>query len=154
MASRPDNDLLRPSLEDRTLPPAGRERPWRLGSQVYVAFFGGPVAVTGIALLNAGRLRLRSTTSVLIAVCGLAGLIATVVLAASVEDLPTYGRRAIALVAWGGMWWAQRFADRAYGFHARDEEPYASLWIPGAVAVVLGNIVLLLLVGAAGGSPG
>lgn len=154
MASRPDDDLLRPSLEDRTPPPTGGERPWRLGSQVYVAFFGGPVAVTAVALLNAERLRLRPTASVLIAACGLAGLIATVVLAASIEDLPSYGRRAVALAAWGGMWWAQRLADRTYGFHARDEEPYASLWIPGIAAVVLGNVVLVLLVGAVGGSPG
>ncbi len=148
MAGSADDDLLRPTLADRVGPAAGEAKPWRLGSQVYVAFFGGAIAVAAIALLNAERLRLDRRSEVLIAACGLAGLIGTVVLAAVVDDLPAFGRRAVALLAWGGMWLVQRGADRSFAFHAREEEPYASLWVPGLVAVIAGATVQALIVAA------
>lgn len=152
MAGQSDDDLLRPTLAQHAPPIAGGRRPWRLGSQVYVAFFGGPVAVTAIALLNARRLRLDRRASGLIAVCGVAGLVGTVVLALAVDDLPSAGRRVVALVAWGGMYLVQRTADRSFAFHAHDDEDYASLWLPGILAVIAGNGALALALYAATGS--
>ena len=53
--------LLQPTLQDhvpRTY--AGSSRPWRTGSQIYVAILGGPVAVTAIALTADSELVLRT----------------------------------------------------------------------------------------------
>jgi hypothetical protein len=54
-----DADLFSPSLTRsvRRDLPAG-SRPWRLASQFYVAFFGGPLAAGAIGLLNGKRLGL------------------------------------------------------------------------------------------------
>ena len=40
------DDLFAPTLGGRTTRREGSQRPWRLGSQVYVAFFGGALALT------------------------------------------------------------------------------------------------------------
>lgn len=146
MAGAPDDELLRPTLADRSAPVAGAGRPWRLGSQVYVAFFGGVVAVAAVAGVNARRLGMDRTALAVIAGLGLAGLTGTVVLTMAVDDLPAYGRRAVALAAWGGMWLLQRSRDRNFAYHARDEEPYASLWLPGLAAVVVGGLLQGLVV--------
>jgi len=43
------DDLLTPTLTGQREPQREGGLPWRLGSQVYVAFFGGVLAVTAIA---------------------------------------------------------------------------------------------------------
>ena len=56
--SRPERDeLFAPTLSQtaRTELPPG-EKPWRLNSQFYVAFFGGPLAAGTIGYLNGKRL--------------------------------------------------------------------------------------------------
>jgi len=146
MSGAPDDELLRPTLADRPAPVAGAEKPWRLGSQVYVAFFGGALAVAAVAVVNARRLGMDRAALAVIAGLGLAGLAGTVALATAVDDLPAYGRRAVALAAWGGMWLAQRSCDRSFAYHARGEEPYASLWLPGLAAVVVGGLLQGLVV--------
>jgi hypothetical protein len=146
MAGTPDDELLRPTLSERSAPVAGAEQPWRLGSQVYVAFFGGALAVAAVAGVNARRLGMDRVALALIAGLGLAGLGGTVALALAVDDLPAYGRRAVALAAWGGMWLLQRSPDRSFAYHARAEEPYASLWWPGLAAVLAGGALQGLVV--------
>lgn len=154
MARIADDDLLRPTLEHLAAPADGAARPWRLGSQVYVAFFGGAIAVAIIALLNAERLRLGRQAQAFVVACGVAGLAGTVLLVALVDDVPTFAKRAVALLAWGGMWLVQRSADRSVAFHARDEDAYASLWRPGLLAVIAGAIAQGLLVAAVTGDVG
>ena len=48
------DDLLQPSIGKTVSAP--RKMPWRMQSQLWVAFFGGIAAVTTIAILNARRL--------------------------------------------------------------------------------------------------
>ncbi|MDQ3587759.1 MAG: OST3/OST6 family protein [Actinomycetota bacterium] len=62
-------------------------RPWRLSSQVYVAFFGGVLAVTVIALTNAPRLRTPVSRQAVIAGIGAIGL-ACVIVFAVLSSLP------------------------------------------------------------------
>ena len=45
------------------------------------------------------------------------------------------------------MYLLQRRADRVHAYRARDDEPYASLWVPGILAAIAGAIVQLALTG-------
>ncbi len=54
----PSDDLLRPSLGEVPDFDPDLPAPWRPQSQVYLAFFGGLLAVTVIAYLNGERLRM------------------------------------------------------------------------------------------------
>lgn len=150
----PDDDLLRPTLGAHGPRDEAAPKPWALGSQVYVAFFGGALAAAAIAVLNAERLRLTRTVQAQIAAFGLLGLAATIVLAELVDDVPTIARRAVALAAWGGMWLLQRGADRRWVFHSRDEEPYAPLWTPGIIAVLAGGLLQAGILAAITGEVG
>jgi hypothetical protein len=143
------DQLLQPSVPDRAAPAT---RPWRLGSQVYVAFFGGAVSVAIIALLNATRLGMPARQRAIIAAIGVAGVVATVLAMSAVGfdrggGASTLGiaGRAVALVAWGGMYLVQRSADRVYGYRATTAEPYASLIVPGLLVGIAGSAVQILL---------
>src|SRR5688500_11026059 len=94
MTERQDDDLFTASLAGgrRSVPPPGR-RPWRLGSQFYVAVFGGPVAAGLVGYLNAKRLGLPAGRLAAIAGIGAAALlavatVATVVAQSSDESRP------------------------------------------------------------------
>jgi hypothetical protein len=151
-------DLFTPTLQEH-VPRQERTawQPWRLGSQVYVAFFGGVLAVTAIAFINAGLLRAPGRVRAGVLACGAAGL-AVVVLAASLllsgDDVPDGARTALTLVgvaAWGGMYLLQRPWDRVYSSFAREEdedELYESLLGPGLVAVIAGFFVQAAIVAA------
>jgi hypothetical protein len=145
------DELLRPTLQGRAARPADAPRPWRLGSIVYVAFFGGALAAAAISLLNARRLGRPASTQVAIAALGAAGFAAVLVVAALVgEDSLRIPIRVVALVAFGGMYLLQRSADRVYHYHQRDEDPYESLWGPGLAAVfTLGVVETLAAYGVA-----
>lgn len=146
--------LFEPSLQGRVYtaePPA--KRPWRLGAQVFVAFFGGSLALTAIAFLNARRLDLPAGRRWLILavglVWGLLGLAAlaylfenpglvTRILGESLEPRTglRIGSRVLAVLLFGLFYALQKSADRGYAIrYAKAEEPYASLWIPGLLAV-------------------
>lgn len=151
-------DLLRPTLQEH-LPRTG-VRPWRLGSQVYVAFFGGVLAVTAIAFLNAGMLHTPARVRAGILAFGAAGLTAVIVLAAVLlggDDVPSGARTALTFVgvlAWGGMFLLQRPYDRVYATFSREKDPdeqYESLIGAGLVAVVLGFFVQITIVTAVAG---
>jgi len=155
------DELLRPSVtEDRPAGTAAR-RPWRLGSQIYVAFFGGAAGAAAIGVLNARALGLSSARQWAIAGLGLAGLAASVLVVALIgadQDgdgslPPSTVARVVAIVAWGGMYLLQRTADRVYSYHAREDDPYASLWGAGIAAVIVGAIIQFALADAIVGEP-
>jgi hypothetical protein len=150
-------DLFTPTLQGHVPRQRGAQRPWRLGSQVYVAFLGGVLAVTAIAYLNAGFLRAPGRVRAGILACGAAGL-AVVVLVASLllsgDSVPDGARTGLTLVgvaAWGGMYLLQRPWDRVYSSFAREkdeDELYESLLGPGLLAVVAGFFVHAAIVTA------
>ncbi len=153
------SDLLTPSLGGHAPTGArGGPRPWRLGSQVYVAFFGGVIAVTAIAFLNALRLNADRRRKIAILAAGAAGLGACIAFAALYGDEDgsglRLGTRALSLVAFGGMYLAQRSPDRVYHYYTgnvSDDDDYESLWVPGLVAALPGAVILALVVAGAAG---
>ncbi len=135
-----DDELLRPALAgvEQALPVEGR-RPWRLSSQLYVGFFGGAIAATVIAWMNATRLGLSQRDRLLIAGVGIVGLVAAGVAVAVTDPGDLTGIR-FALHLSGIATAAvqrplQAKADRRYGFRRGDA--YDSLWVPGLVAVLV-----------------
>jgi hypothetical protein len=144
-----DDDLLRPSLADRRID-AGRPLPFRLGSQVYVAFFGGALALGAIAGWNSWALEQPRRAQALIAAVALAaeaGLLLVVAFALD-GDAGRIAGIGAGLVAYGAAYLIQRSADRVYHYHSREDEPYGSLLGPGIVVVVSARIVESLLIGA------
>jgi hypothetical protein len=140
------DDLLQPTLTGHEARPV-RDKPWRLGSQVYVAFFGGAFAVGAIAFLNTFRLGMPTRTRaaiVAIALAAEAALFAAIAITGTDE-----GRIAsilAGLVAYGGVYLLQRSPDRVYHFHSDDEESYESLFGPGLVACIVARIVEIPLI--------
>jgi hypothetical protein len=133
------DDLLQPTL-------AGHERrpmykPWRLGSQVYVAFFGGPLAVGAIAAYNSITLGMPRSARFAIAAIALA---AEAAFAAAILLTETDSTRLISIVAglaaFGGVYLIQRSPDRVYHFHTDEDEPYDSLFGAGLFAVIVARI--------------
>lgn len=142
--------LLRPTLADHAPLAPGARRPWRLSSQVYVAFFGGVLAVTVIALINARRLRVPGSHQAAVAGFGAVGLVSVVAFAV-LASLPSGARivvQLISLAAWGLMFLVQRPYDRVHSlFSEREEEDdYESLVGPGLAAVVFLGLPLVVLV--------
>jgi hypothetical protein len=130
------DDLLRPTIgADVDL----SARPWRLMSQAYVAFFGGVIATTVIALLNARRLGVPAQGQRLIALSGLGGLVLAAIALVLLTDEVTASSgtrvaiRIIAVLTCLGQLRIQQPMDRA--FQLRGAE-YKSLWGPGIAAVI------------------
>jgi hypothetical protein len=152
------DDLLTPTLQGYV--PRSGDRPWRLGSQVYVAFFGGVLAVTAIAFMNALLLHAPARVRAGIVAIGAAGLAGVIVVAAllfSGDSVPDGARIALTLVgvlAWGGMYLLQRPWDRLYTSFAREEDEddlYESLLGPGFLATIVGFLLNIAIVGAVAG---
>jgi hypothetical protein len=140
------DDLLEPVLAEHT--PAGSlPRPWRLGSQIYVAVLGGPLALGGVAFINARLLRMPAAAQAAIVATCLAAEIALAVLAQAL-DLTSAARLASAVAgvaAYGVTYLIQRSPDRVYRYHSDDEEPYAGLFGVGLAAVIAGRVIELVL---------
>ncbi|GAA1601241.1 hypothetical protein GCM10009804_67300 [Kribbella hippodromi] len=139
------DDLLRPTIGtgvDLTV------RPWRLMSQTYVAFFGGVIASTVVAYLNAGRLGVDAAKRRLILLSGLGGLAAVIGIVALLADdtgVTTELRvltRVVAVVCCMAQLRLQRPMDRA--FQLRGSE-YRSLWVVGVAATIGGALVEILI---------
>jgi hypothetical protein len=148
-AEHAEDDLLAPSLEGvRHLALEKNGRPWRLDSQFYVGFFGGPLAVAAIAWVNAGRLRMdrRARASVIaIGVTGFCGVAAAAVTVAAGPTALRFGPRVGGVLVAIALYSLQRAADRRYSFRRSAE--YDSLWGPGVAAVVgLGLVEILVIV--------
>lgn len=155
-----DDELLSPTLQDAptaTVDPA--RRPWQLGSQVYIAFFGGVLPVTAIAYWNSQRLGLPRDRLRLILGIGALGFAAVAALTLLVQTtiLPSNtiaGRnirlssRVVAVLIYLLFRRIQQPADRVY--QLRTDGQYNSLWRTGLVAVfgfgVLQNALIAGLV--------
>ncbi|MGW7681787.1 hypothetical protein ACWGID_13665 [Kribbella sp. NPDC054772] len=143
------DELLRPTIG------AGVDlsvRPWRLMSQTYVAFFGGVLASTVVAYLNAGRLGVDAAKRRLILLTGLVGLVAVFAVFALFErdaDVTSGLRvstRVVAVLCFLVQARLQRPMDRAFQLRGTD---YGSLWRVGIAATVGGAVaetLILLLV--------
>lgn len=137
-----DDELFAPSLGHRRHRPTGSDRPWRLSSQVYVAFLGGALAVTPIAAGNAYKLGLPKSRIVAIVAIGIASFAAAVTVAVVTGSSAAAAlTRLCALAGYGGMYLIQRQADRVYSFGQDDEEAYESLWGPGVVVTIAGYLM-------------
>ena len=130
------DELLRPTIgADIDL----SARPWRLMSQAYVAFFGGVIATTVIAVLNARRLGVPVNGRRQLVLSGGVGLVlaaaAIVLLTDQLTDSsgPRLAIRVIAVVTCLVQLRIQQPMDRA--FQLRGAE-YKSLWGPGIAAVI------------------
>jgi hypothetical protein len=131
------SDLFEPALTGYRRPPY---RPWRLQSQVYVAFFGGPLAIGAIAVGNAFKLGMARSAELAIAAAALLAE-ATLVLLVALADVGGFSFGVIAgLAAYGPAYLLQRSPDRVYLFHSRDDEPYDGLLGPGLLAVIAARI--------------
>ena len=149
MERAPVDDLLQPVLTGRE-ETQHETRPYRLSSQVYVAFFGGALAVGAIGALNATLLRMPRTQIAAIVAIALA-VEAALVVAFGLADLENQARIASSvagLLAFGGSFLIQRSADRVYHFHSRADEPYESLIVPGLITVIAARIFEAALVSA------
>lgn len=136
-------DLLSPTLQHRAEQARG-PAPWRLSSQVYVAFFGGSLAVAAIAVMNARRHAMPARAQATIAAIGVVTFIAVLIVASVIlagsgdDDTPSGLRVAVQLVSvagWGLMFLIQRPHDRV--FEAFGNREHASLVLPGLAAVLL-----------------
>lgn len=142
-------NLFEPTLQDHVGP---TEPPWRLDSQFFVAFFGGPLAIGAIAYLNAGRLGMppaRRYPILWIAAGAVAAEIALLVVLSATGTLEGLeaGSSPIRLINQGAGVVAypfirrvQRSADRVFQLSHEDED-YGSLLGPGLLAVVVGGLV-------------
>ncbi|MER7330105.1 MULTISPECIES: hypothetical protein [unclassified Micromonospora] len=145
------DDLFTP-----TIAPAAyetRRPPWRPQSLIFPAAFGGPTAVTVLALVNGSRLGLSRRANLAVLGAGLAGLAARVAVTlgffADGSDRPS---RLIGALS-GALVWLAASATQKRPFRAyelRGGKP-ASLWLPGVGAVLLlgfaeAALILLLVV--------
>ena len=139
-------DLLEPSLqglEERR----SRARPWRLGSQFWVAFFGGAVAVAAFAWMNARRLDAPSRVGGLIVAAGVVGFaVATVVGAIFTDGVDTAFQityRVVGVLTFLVLHRLQQSPDRIYRMRTPGEEQdrYEGAFGPGLAAVIVGAII-------------
>lgn len=140
-----NDDLFTPSLEGvRRAPLPSGERPWRLGSQFYIAFFGGPLAAAAIGWMNAKRLGLSGSRRLAIAGIGAAGMLVTILLVIAF-DLATNRSLRLVIVAVGVACYLatrelQKPADRRYAA-GRNRDAYGSLWLRGIVTTIAWGFV-------------
>lgn len=145
-----DDDLFAPSLQHHAGTAA--RRPWRLGSQFWVAFFGGPLAVGAIAWLNAGRLglpapRRRAIVALaagtfLLLAAGMTWALLSLGLDAQRRMLVRRSVQVGSVVLYLALVWLQRPFDRR---HQAFDGEYARLWVPGLLAVLGGAVVQFAL---------
>jgi Na+/melibiose symporter-like transporter len=152
-----DSELFRPTLQgqSQSLPAAG-QRPWRLWSPFWIAFFGGVLPYTVVAYLNSRRLGMPEQRQRLILALGAVGLLVTIVvtyaltawLGSDRANVVRLGSRIVAVLAFLAGFSLQKSADRRYSFATGGA--YASLWVFGlAVTLVLGfvqNIAVYFIV--------
>ena len=155
---RQEDDLLSPSLQ--AVPDRSSNPPWPLGRQIWVAFFGGTLAVTGLAYFNSRRLNASRRVRLTILAIGAAALLITLALelfllaSLQPESNPVvarfarYANRAVALIAYLFLERAQRSADRIHRFSGGE---YSSGWTD-LVGIIIGlgglQFVLTLIIGS------
>lgn len=136
------DELLQPTLQAQTTT-AGTARPWRLASQLWVAFFGGTAAYLTIALLNGVRLGMPRRRLVLLAAAGVVALAASLGVASYLlhsfpgttgRGYARLGSRVIAVLFYLLGRRLQTPFDRVFEVLRRGE--HASLWVAGLLAVL------------------
>jgi hypothetical protein len=127
--------LLRPTLTDA---PRVSTPPYRVSSMGYVAFFGGVLAVTIVAIVNARRFNLSMKLQALMVGVAAVALAGEVIAASLIsgDQTPRLIRTVAALAAFGVFYWLQRSPERVYEYHARQDEPFESL-VPLGILVCL-----------------
>jgi hypothetical protein len=146
----PDADLLQPSIQDDAArKPLGR-KPWRLGSQVYVAFFGGPAGAGIIGVINAARLRMPPLQQAAIAGAALLALGALAAVGSASSGALQLAVRVAGLAVYGVVYLMQRKPDRIYHYYNGGDAAYSELFAPGLAAVLVGIAVEIALIGALG----
>lgn len=139
--------LFEPVVGQQTAPWVRGPRPWRVASQVYVAFFGGVVAITAIAFLNARRLGMSVRDQRIIVAIGVVGVVLVASAAAALIDGGTgvdetrdvrFAGRAVGVLMFLLFARMQRVKDRLFSLQSGD---YDSLWRAGIAAALLGGIV-------------
>jgi hypothetical protein len=143
-----DDELLKPTVGTTR---RSSERPWRLGSQFWVAFFGGPLAAALVGYLNGSRLGIPERAKRWMVAAGIGGLGLAVALAVAIVsfDVDVGARLAnqmAGVVTYGATYKLQRSGDRVYQFYGEDEEAYDSLWGPGLALVLGAGIPSALLI--------
>jgi hypothetical protein len=147
---RATEDLFTPTLQDagRHDAPVPGERPWRLSSQFYVAFFGGALAVTALAWVNARRLGAPLRVHRWILGAGGAGVVVS-----TVASYLLYGNdygaatriayRIVGIAVSGVQYKLQESPDRIYRFRYRAsaDELYDRMVGPGLAATLAGGAV-------------
>ena len=139
------DQLLQPTVA----PAEQRPLPWRLSSQFWVAFLGGVPAVTAIAFLNARRLGLPAHQQRNILAAGVAAFLVTLTCMAVLgvgADSRTANRivvRVIAVLLFLLLARLQRDADGHHQVFGSGQ--YASLWLPGGVAILLSFLVIFVV---------
>ena len=134
-------------------PLAKGERPWRLGSQLYVGFFGGALAVAAIAWENSRRVGAPRETQKWIVIVGALGVVASVIVSYMLYgndfgSAARLGYRIVGVLTFGVLYKLQRSADRVYSFRSPSdhEHDYDSMWGAGLVAVLAGGLLQLGIV--------
>lgn len=146
------DDLFTPTLADYRPRPADAPRPWRLGSQFYTAFFGGPIAAAAVGCLNGRRLGLGRGRLLAIAAVGLVGFAAAVAVVATVDaggSAPRFVVQAAGALCYVATRVLQKVADRRYRVQTLspdDDEAYAGLLGPGLAIVVASWLVTALVI--------
>jgi hypothetical protein len=143
--------LLTPTLADHVPRDWSAALPWRLGSQVYVAILGGPLALTLIAGMNAHRLRMPGRLVALVVGLGLAVFAAAIAISSAIgdADVARLVRQLSGAAAFGLVYLVQRPYDnvhRVFSPNEDGEDDYDSLWGPGIAAVVGGVILDAMIV--------
>jgi hypothetical protein len=152
------NDLLSPTLQEHSAS-IPTEKPWMIQSQFYVAFFGGVLPLTVIAYLNSKKLGLPARKRKQIILMGAialtvafagamfilnstdAGGLGQVLHNSGIRRPVRWSLRIVAILLYFPLRHIQMPADRLYQFNTDEEEPYASLWKAGLLAVlVLGTL--------------
>lgn len=133
------DELLRP-----TVTPVVRSgyKPWRLQSQFWVAFFGGILAVTGVAFINSGHLGMSARSRGVVLAFGAAALavyVAMIVwfLGGNAQNTRIAGR-ILAVVLFLVLARLQRAADARYQLFGSGE--YAPMWGVGITASIVGGL--------------
>lgn len=126
------------------------KRPWRVHSQFWIAFFGGILAVTPIAWLNARRLGSSKRTRRLIL---LTGVVALAAFAACIwkwypddRSALRMASRVVAVLEFLVLARIQRDDDNRHQIFGSSE--YASLWLPGGLAILAAWGILILVMTA------
>ena len=142
------SNLFEPSLQQTNEPIYKHGKPWKPYSQIWVAFFGGTLALGAIAYLNGRRLAMTQSKQLQMIAIIIMGIFVTFI---GSFLLAQYGlterihlrlfSRVTALLTFLGVQYSQKSAIRVYNYYNKTSNYYDSLLGPGFVAVmVLGTI--------------